>query len=121
MKSACTHSHANLPAITASPVQLEAAGTMFHALRDPARLRLLILLSQGERCVTELVEAEEGKLGSISARLKILHSARLVKRRREAKHVFYALSDDHVLTLLTSVLAHAAEQASPAIPIKEEA
>lgn len=83
---------------------------MFHALRDPGRLRLLILLSQGERNVTELVEAEQAKLGSVSARLKVLHAARLVKRRREAKHVFYALSDDHVLTLLSSVLAHAAEQ-----------
>lgn len=114
MKSACTHTPLNLPAVAVSASQLEAAGEMFHALRDPARLRLLILLSQGERCVTELVEAEQAKLGSISARLKILHGARLVRRRRAAKHVFYALSDDHVLTLLNSVLAHAAEPVQPA-------
>jgi len=87
---------------------------MFHALRDPARLRLLVLLSQGERCVTELVEFEQAKLGSISARLKVLHAARLVKRRRDARHVFYALADGHVLTLLQSVLTHAAEQTEPA-------
>ena len=109
MKNAGSH-NASVSAVVASPAQLEAAGAMFHALRDPSRLRLLILLSRGERNVTELVEAEQAKLGSVSARLKILHAARLVKRRREAKHVFYALSDDHVLTLLNSVLAHAAEQ-----------
>ncbi|SAL54617.1 ArsR family transcriptional regulator [Caballeronia sordidicola] len=114
MKPACTHAPLNLPALAISASQLEAAGEMFHALRDPARLRLLILLSQGERCVTELVYAEQAKLGSISARLKVLHGARLVKRRRVAKHVFYALSDDHVLTLLDSVLAHAAEPTQPA-------
>jgi ArsR family transcriptional regulator, lead/cadmium/zinc/bismuth-responsive transcriptional repressor len=114
MKPACSHSPLDPPAVAVPASQLEAAGAMFHALRDPARLRLLILLSRGERCVTELVEAEEAKPGSISARLKVLHATGLVKRRREAKHVFYALSDHHVLTLLDSVLAHAAEQTHPA-------
>ncbi|SDR15392.1 transcriptional regulator, ArsR family [Paraburkholderia tuberum] len=109
MTPACTHNCSDRPPVAASPAQLEAAGAMFHALRDPARLRLLVLLSQGERCVTELVGFEQAKLGSISARLKVLHAARLVKRRREAKHVFYALADEHVLTLLQSVLTHAAE------------
>jgi len=109
MTSTCSHEHTGLAPVTLSPRQLEIAGEMFHALRDPARLRLLILLSQGERCVTELVEAEQAKLGSISARLQVLHAARLVTRRRDAKHVFYTLSDHHVLTLLHSVLAHAAE------------
>ncbi|WP_219847504.1 ArsR/SmtB family transcription factor [Burkholderia multivorans] len=112
--AACSHHSSGQPPVTASPAQLEAAGAMFHALRDPARLRLLVLLSQGERCVTELVEFEQAKLGSVSARLKVLHAARLVKRRREAKHVFYALADEHVVTLLQSVLTHAAEQAHPA-------
>jgi ArsR family transcriptional regulator, lead/cadmium/zinc/bismuth-responsive transcriptional repressor len=109
MTSHCLHEHTGLQPVALSARQLELAGEMFHALRDPARLRLLILLSQGERCVTELVEAEQAKLGSISARLQVLHAARLVTRRRDAKHVFYALSDHHVLALLDSVLAHAAE------------
>jgi len=82
---------------------------MCQALSDPARWRLLIWLAQGERCVTELVELEQAKPGSISARLQTLHAARLVKRRREAKHVFYSLADAHVRDLVGNILGHAAE------------
>lgn len=88
---------------------LESAAAMLSAAGDPARLRLLLRLAEGERCVSELAEAEGDKLTTISARLKLLHSARLVSRRREAKHVHYALHDDHVLRLVRDILDHAAE------------
>jgi hypothetical protein len=50
-----------------------------------------------------------GLLGTVSARLKTLHDVRLVKRRREAKHIYYSLSDTHVLRLVESAIEHAAE------------
>jgi len=89
--------------------ELEQAATMCQAMADPSRLRLLLWLQQGERCVSELVELEQAKLSSISARLQLLYSARLVTRRREAKHVFYRLADAHVRNLLGNILHHAAE------------
>jgi ArsR family transcriptional regulator, lead/cadmium/zinc/bismuth-responsive transcriptional repressor len=88
---------------------LEHASAMFRALGDSARLRLLTRLSAGETCVTELAQVEGEKLTTVSARLKSLHGVRLVKRRREAKHIFYSLSDTHVLSLIESALEHAAE------------
>ena len=60
--------------------------------------------------MTELAELEEEKLTTISARLKTLHGVRLVERRREAKHVYYALADAHVLDLVQSAIKHAAER-----------
>lgn len=89
---------------------LESAASMLSAAGDPARLRLLLRLAEGERCVSELAEAEGDKLATISARLKLLHTARLVTRRREAKHVHYALADGHVLGLVRNILDHAAEE-----------
>jgi len=83
---------------------------MFRALGDPSRLRLLARLASGEVCVTQLAELEDEKLSTVSARLQTLHAVRLVKRRREAKHIFYALSDDHVLHLVQSAIEHAAER-----------
>ena len=103
-----TNDHA-LAAPPSTPQQLEAAAAMCRALSDASRLRLLLWLAQREMCVSELVECDQAKLGSVSARLQILHAARLVTRRREAKHVFYALADDHVRVLLINVLTHAAE------------
>ena len=34
---------------------------------------------------------------------------RLVKQRREAKHVFYALADEHLPPMLRNAIEHAAE------------
>jgi ArsR family transcriptional regulator, lead/cadmium/zinc/bismuth-responsive transcriptional repressor len=92
-----------------SQAQVEAAAEMFRALGDPERLRLLLRLAEGEACVSELAENEREKITTVSARLKTLSVVRLVRRRREAKHVFYALADEHVLPLIRNAIDHAAE------------
>jgi ArsR family transcriptional regulator, lead/cadmium/zinc/bismuth-responsive transcriptional repressor len=100
------HSWPKLP----DRAELEQASAMFQALGDSARLRLLARLASGEICVSELAELEGEKLTTVSARLKTLHDVRLVKRRREAKHIYYSLSDTHVLHLVESAIEHAAER-----------
>jgi ArsR family transcriptional regulator len=57
-----------------------------------------------------LAELENEKLTTVSARLQTLHEVRLVKRRRAAKHIYYALSDSHALQLVRSAIEHAAEE-----------
>jgi len=90
--------------------QLDDASAMFRALGEPSRLRLLARLTMGEICVSELAELEDEKLTTISARLKTLHAAGLIKRRRQAKHIYYALSDTPVLRLVQNALEHASEK-----------
>lgn len=96
----------------AAPRALEQAAAMFRAAGDEGRLRLLARLAQGAGCVTDLAEAEGEKIATISARLRLLHGARLVTRRRTARHVTYALADDHVARLVRDALDHAAEPES---------
>jgi DNA-binding transcriptional ArsR family regulator len=81
---------------------LAAAAAMLRTLGDPERLRILVRLGGGELCVSELAELEDEKFSTVSARLKALLAVRLVTRRRDAKHVFYAIADDHVLSLIRS-------------------
>ena len=59
--------------------------------------------------MSELAEGEGEKITTMSARLKVLSLVRLVRRRREAKHIFYALADEHVLPLIRNAIDHAAE------------
>src|ERR1700746_3386396 len=87
--------------------QIETAAEMFRALGDPERLRLLVRLAASEACVSGLAEAEGEKITTVSARLKALYAVRLVKRRREAKHVFYALADEHVVPMIRNAIDHA--------------
>ena len=59
--------------------------------------------------MSELAVDEGEKVTTVSARLKTLSVVRLVRRRRQAKHIFYALADEHVLPLIRNAIDHAAE------------
>jgi DNA-binding transcriptional ArsR family regulator len=86
------------------------AASFFRAAGDVARLKLLTRLADGELCVTELAQAAHVTLPTVSQQLRLLRTEGLVKRRRVAKHVYYALADSHILDLLRSALDHAAEE-----------
>jgi DNA-binding transcriptional ArsR family regulator len=60
--------------------------------------------------VSEIAAAEGEKMTTVSARLQILHAARLIGRRREGKSVIYSIADDHVLMLVKNAVAHAVEK-----------
>jgi len=90
----CTHEpheHQLLPRPS-----LERAARIGAALGDPERLHLLELLTQGRHCVSELAEETGAALPTVSQRLRVLSQAHLVGRRREGRHVYYDLADDHV-------------------------
>ncbi|HXC14188.1 MAG TPA: metalloregulator ArsR/SmtB family transcription factor [Stellaceae bacterium] len=92
-----------------SRARIEEAAGIMRALGDPERLRLLLRLAEGEACVSELAELEHEKVTTVSARLKMLSAVRLVMRRRQGRHIFYALADEHVLPLIRNAIEHAAE------------
>jgi DNA-binding transcriptional ArsR family regulator len=89
---------------------IERTARIFRALGEPARIRLLARLAQGELCVTELAELEDESVTVISQRLRVLRADNIVGRRREGKHILYYLADQHVLDLIFNGLAHATEQ-----------
>lgn len=87
----------------------QRAAAIFRALGDPQRLRLLIMLEAQSCCVSELAEALEEPLPAVSQRLRVLKSERVVRSRREGKHVFYSLADGHISRLVTNGVLHAME------------
>jgi DNA-binding transcriptional ArsR family regulator len=89
---------------------VERAAGLFRAVGDPARLRLLERLAvAGEHCVSELAEATGEGMSTISQRLRLLRSEELVRRRRDGRHVYYGLADDHVTALILAGLEYAEE------------
>jgi ArsR family transcriptional regulator len=105
----CNHDDVQKPPVCSTEV-LEHAAQILRAAGDPGRLRLLELLAPGELCVTELAELSGDSLPTVSARLRVLRDSRLLSRRREGKHQYYALADQHVAELVRGVLEHAAEE-----------
>jgi DNA-binding transcriptional ArsR family regulator len=88
---------------------LELAVRLLRAFGDVERLRILVRLTRGEACVSELAEMEGETLAVVSQRLRVLRAENLVIRRRNGKHINYALADRHVAELVETVLAHSRE------------
>jgi len=60
---------------------------------EPTRLRILNLLTRGERCVGELTNVLNKEQSLISHHLKALKECNIVKERQEAQKVYYRLTD----------------------------
>lgn len=76
---------------------------------DDTRLRILCLLRGREVCVHEIVDALDMSQSAVSHQLRVLRDARLVSPRRDGRHVYYRLADDHVREMLDNALSHGAE------------
>lgn len=72
---------------------LELVARRFSMLAEPMRLRLLQALFDGEKNVTELVEATGGTQANISRHLQTLTGAHILARRKEGLQVFYRIND----------------------------
>tara|TARA_Y100001968_G_scaffold332015_1_gene388677 strand:+ start:606 stop:992 length:387 start_codon:yes stop_codon:yes gene_type:complete len=82
---------------------------LFRALGSPERLQLMELLLDQEHCVSQLAQELEEKVTTVSQRLQLLHSARLLSKERRGKHMYYKIADHHVRELLTSTFDHVEE------------
>ena len=78
----------------------------FKALADPTRLRILALLFDNERCVSDLADHLEVSQSAVSHQLRILRSLDIVRYRKDGREVFYDLADDHVRDILVRTLEH---------------
>jgi ArsR family transcriptional regulator, lead/cadmium/zinc/bismuth-responsive transcriptional repressor len=95
-------------------LDLEKAQRMadfFGLLGDANRLRIISLLADTELCVGDLAIALEMSDSAVSHQLKTLRALRLVKHRKQGRHVFYQLLDRHVFDLYNTVLEHLNEAA----------
>jgi len=81
----------------------------FIALSDPTRVKILLLLMDGEKCVGRLAEDLGMSSSRVSHQLRILRHLKLVERRKEGKFIRYSLADEHVIEVLNVAFHHAAE------------
>lgn len=107
------HAHDHAPhAPHTSLVSDEAcarAAALFRALGDVHRLRLIEHLGDGECCVSELAASSGTKMSTLSQQLRVLRQERIVKQRRDGKHIYYSLADAHVRALVRAALQHVEE------------
>src|SRR5512134_825820 len=71
---------------------LDAAPSLFRALADRTRLRIVNLLARGSLCVCAIQRILNQPQSSVSRHLALLRSAGLIRDRRDGMRTFYALT-----------------------------
>lgn len=94
---------------------LEAVAVQFRALSEPARLRLMEALFDGEHSVQELAEATGLSPANTSKHLGTLAAAGLLVRRKDGVRVLYAVVDDTPRQLCDLMCARVRQNAQDAL------
>jgi DNA-binding transcriptional ArsR family regulator len=79
---------------------------LFSALGDTSRIRIISALTGSEMNVGELAELVGISHSAVSHHLRHLRQMRLVRARKEGRHVYYQLDDAHINDLFRCGLEH---------------
>lgn len=85
---------------------LDFLGSIFKAMGDPSRLKIIYILSKSPLCVCDIADVLGMTQSLVSHHLRTLRNLNLVKFKRCGKQIIYSLDDDHVLDLLNEGLEH---------------
>jgi ArsR family transcriptional regulator len=81
---------------TATRIDSARAVELFHALSDPIRVDVVVLLLNGERCVCDLMDGLGLAQSRLSWHLKTLSDAGIITGRREGRWNYYSLNPDAI-------------------------
>jgi DNA-binding transcriptional ArsR family regulator len=83
--------------------EIEEEAEIFKAMADPCRLKILMLLREGELCVCEIMVGLNRPQSTTSHHLSILKDAGLIKERKDGRWSRYRLSEGAVIEILNQV------------------
>jgi|SRR5215216_6347257 len=86
--------------------EAEELAETLKALASPGRLRVLTALLGTDRTVEQLAAAADLSVSATSHHLRLLRTLRLVRARRDGRHVRYVLHDHHIADLLAAIRHH---------------
>ncbi len=69
-------------------------------------MKILWMLMDGERCVSELARIVEMTESAVSRQLRELRTARLVKSRRDKRNIYYTIKEPATREVLCQTLEH---------------
>ncbi|MBP0954202.1 MAG: helix-turn-helix transcriptional regulator [Oscillospiraceae bacterium] len=82
---------------------------LYKVFGDSTRVRILCALLEAEMCVNDMAQMLGLSQTAVSHQLRVLKNNKLVRFRKEGKNVYYALSDDHVRSIIEIGMEHVTE------------
>ena len=109
-----TYSYVDADGSLLDDTSAAALAETFKVLGDPTRVRILDAVARAEVAVCDLAHALGLTQSAVSHQLRLLRSMRLVRSRRDGRHIYYRLDDDHIARLFKQGLEHVRERTGAA-------
>lgn len=75
-------------------LDVKRTAVIFKAFCDENRIKILQILSSGEKCACKLLEEMNITQPTLSHHMKILCDSGIVESRKEGKWMYYSISED---------------------------
>ncbi len=82
-----------------SDAELKQLADIFRVLSEPSRLKILRALSDGEKCVTEIINATGLMQANVSKQIKLMERVQIVECRPSGLQRFYKIINPAVLEI----------------------
>lgn len=102
----CTHPEV-VERITPLVSQVEGVETIFKALSDSTRMKIIFALTQeDELCVCDVAAIIGISTATASHHLRLLRTMGIAKNRKQGKLVYYSVKDHHITSLVKIAMEH---------------
>lgn len=91
----------------------EKVSGYFSLLGEPMRLKILHVLCNTERTVSDIVEMLDATQANVSRHLNLMHRAGVLSRRKEGNLVYYTVCDAEAVQLCRTVSVNMASAPEP--------
>ena len=98
----------------------DAVAAYFSVLSEPMRLRIMHAVCNGERTVSQIVEATGATQTNVSRHLSLMHREQVLNRRKDGTQVYYKVADEAMLELCRSVCTRIAGAMDERKPLKKQ-
>lgn len=82
-----------------APDDLERVASLFRTFSEPTRLAIVQELKEGEKSVSEIVDALTTTQANVSKQLRLLYESGILTRRKQGTRVLYGIGDGMVFEL----------------------
>ena len=81
----------------------------FRLMGEPNRLLIILAVRDEAKSVGRIAQELGQSSSLVSHHLRLLRAARILKARRQGKHVFYSAADQHVERVISDMTEHVGE------------
>ena len=86
--------------------KIEKLSQNIKILGDKNRLKIILFLFGGEKCVGEISENVKISQSATSHQLRILKDANILKCKKDGNLIYYSIADNHVCVLIETLIEH---------------